>query len=284
MQQQIGPPVELELHSGAAAGRWRPSAAIAGSIVLHLGAPAGLVLAPEAWPWALAGIAANQLLLVVAGLCPRSKVLGPNLTRLPDEAAARMEVALTFDDGPDPGVTPRVLDLLDAAGARGTFFCIAERAARHPDLCREIVLRGHAVENHSRRHLPTFALLGMRGMHKDIHEAQAILAKLCGHPPRFFRPPAGLRNPLLDPVLHAMQLRLVTWTRRAFDTRRTNAQGVASALTTRLAPGDILLLHDGRAARTASGTPVVLEVLPRVLDRIAACRLRPLTLAQAVHP
>ena len=282
MQQQIGSPVKLDLVSQAVAGRWRPTAVIAGSMGLHLAAPAGLVFAPEAWPWALAGIAANQIALGVAGLLPRTKVLGPNLTRLPATAASRMEVALTFDDGPDPDVTPRVLDMLDAAGVHGTFFCIADRAARHSDICREIAMRNHAVENHSRTHLPTFALLGLRAMRREIMDAQAILAKLCGRPPRFFRPPAGFRNPLLDPVLHAQGLRLATWTRRAFDTRRTDAHRIASSLTSGLAPGDILLLHDGRAARTSSGTPVILEVLPRVLERIATRGLRAVTLSQAV--
>jgi peptidoglycan/xylan/chitin deacetylase (PgdA/CDA1 family) len=125
-----------------------------------------------------------------------------------------MEIALTFDDGPDPEVTPKVLEVLDARGARATFFCIADRAERYPALCEDIVRRGHAVENHSRSHSPMFAMLGLRGIREEIASAQEVLAKLCGRPPRFFRPPAGLRNPLLDPVLHAMGLRLVSWSRR----------------------------------------------------------------------
>lgn len=284
MQQQVGASVKVELDSPTPGLRWRPNPFIAGSIGLHVAVLAGLVVAPEAWPWAVAAIAANHFLLTLAGLAPRSSMLGPNLARLPDAAAARMEVALTFDDGPDPDVTPRVLDMLDARGVRATFFCIANAAVRHPDLCREIARRGHAIENHSRRHLPTFAMLGMRGIRNEIAPAQAILAELGGRTPRFFRPPAGLRNPLLDPVLHTMGLRLVSWTRRGFDTRRNAADQVAASLLHRLAAGDILLLHDGNAARTASGTPVVLDVLPRVLDRIQSLGLRPVTLHQAVDP
>lgn len=283
MQQQVGPPVEIEFAPIPLASRWRPNAVIAGSIGLHVATPAGLVVAPEVWPWALVALAANHLFLGIAGMCPRSRILGPNLTRLPDAAAARMEVALTFDDGPDPEVTPRVLDVLDARGVRATFFCIADVAARHPALCRDIVRRGHAIENHSRRHLPTFAMLGVRGIREEIACAQAILAELGGRAPRFFRPPAGLRNPLLDPVLCAMGLRLVSWTRRAFDTRRNDAGEVASRLLDDMAAGDILLLHDGHAARTPSGTPVVLDVLPLVLDRIRSLGLRPATLHDAVN-
>jgi hypothetical protein len=156
VQQQIGPPVGIDLDPPTPRSRWRPKAAIVGSISLHVVAPLGVVVVPEAWPWAFGAIAANHLLLGIAGMCPRSTILGPNLTRLPEAAAGRREVALTFDDGPDPEVTPKVLDLLDARGVRATFFCIADLAARHPDLCRQIASRGHAIENHSRRHLRTF--------------------------------------------------------------------------------------------------------------------------------
>ena len=177
MHQQIGPPVGIDLDPPTPGPRWRPTAAIVGSIGLHVVAPLGVVVVPEAWPWAFGAIAANHLLLGIAGMCPRSTILGPNLTRLPESAAGRREVALTFDDGPDPEVTPKVLDLLDARGVRATFFCIADLAARHPDLCRQIASRGHAIENHSRRHLRTFALLGMRGLRAEIAHAQSILAE-----------------------------------------------------------------------------------------------------------
>jgi peptidoglycan/xylan/chitin deacetylase (PgdA/CDA1 family) len=284
VQQPSGTPVEIAFDARADGARWHPHAAIAGSIGLHMAAPAGVIVAPETWPWALAALAANHVLLGIAGLCPRSRILGPNLTRLPDAAAERMEVALTFDDGPDPDVTPKVLDLLDTYAARATFFCIADAAARHPALCREIARRGHGVENHSCRHLAGFAMLGVRGMRDEIGRAQSILTELGGRAPQFFRPPAGLRNPLLDPVLHAAGLRLVSWTRRGFDTRMSDARRVAARLLVGLAAADILLLHDGHAARTSSGSPVVLDALPRVLERVKSQGLRPVALHEAVHP
>jgi peptidoglycan/xylan/chitin deacetylase (PgdA/CDA1 family) len=204
------------------------------------------------------------------------------VTRLPQAACARGEIALTFDDGPDAEVTPRVLDLLDACGARATFFCIAENARRHPEVLREIVRRGHAVENHSSGHQLTFALLGMGGIRREIAAAQRTLAELAGTAPRFFRSPAGFRSPLLDPVLHRMGIRLVSWTRRGYDTRRTDVDFVADRLVSGLTAGDILLLHDGHSARTAAGAPVVLEVLPRLLDAVQRQGLRPVTLSQAI--
>ena len=108
---------------------WKPAPAIKWSAALHAAAAAGVVLAPGTWPWALGAVAADHLLLTAAGLWPRTTVLGPNLVRLPEAAAARREIALTIDDGPDPDVTPAVLDMLDAAGAKASFFCIGARAA-----------------------------------------------------------------------------------------------------------------------------------------------------------
>jgi peptidoglycan/xylan/chitin deacetylase (PgdA/CDA1 family) len=262
--------------------RWRPAPLIAGSMGLHCAAGVSVLFGPEVWPWAVGSVAANHAVLGALGLWPRSRALGPNLTRLPESSVRRHELALTFDDGPDPEVTPRVLEILHERRIRATFFCIASKAARHPALVRETVKRGHDVENHSRGHRPTFPFLGLGGFRAEIATAQQTLAELSGRTPRFFRPPAGLRNPLLDPVLHELGLSLVSWTRRAYDTRRSDGGEVAARLVRGLAPGDILLLHDGDCARTADGTPVILEALPRVLDAIESARLRPVTLAQAV--
>jgi peptidoglycan/xylan/chitin deacetylase (PgdA/CDA1 family) len=271
------------VHSAAQA-RWRPAPIILASAALHVAALATVVLFPDAWAWALAAVAANHVALTAIGLWPRSHWLGPNFTRLPAAAAARGEIALTFDDGPDPALTPRVLEVLEAHGVRATFFCVAAQAARHPELAREIVRRGHSVENHSNVHANTFAFLLLRGLRRDFAASQSTLAALTGRAPRFFRPPMGFRNPLLDPVLHETGLRLVSWTRRGYDTRRGDANRVAADLERGLAAGDILMLHDGHAALTGAGEPVVLEVLPRLVAAIRQKGLKPVTLHQAIDP
>lgn len=253
------------------------------AVVHAVGALAPLA-APALWPWALGAIAVNHAVLTSVGLWPRSTALGENLLRLPDAAAARREVALTIDDGPEPDVTPAVLDLLDAAGARATFFCIAEQARRHPELVREIVRRGHSVQNHSRVHRHNFSLLGPRGFAREIEGAQAVFAELGIEPPSFFRAPAGLRNPFLAPVLHRLGLRLTSWTRRGFDTRERDPQRVLQRLARGLAAGDILLLHDGNAARDAAGRPVILGVLPALLAELRRQQLVAVTLPQAFRP
>ena len=122
----------------------------------------------------------------------------------------------------------------------------------------------------------------MRGFAQEITRAQDALAQITGQRPRFFRAPAGLRNPFLAPVLHTLQLELVSWTRRGYDTVRREPERVLARICDGLGAGDILLLHDGHAARTGTGEPVVLAVLPVLLERIAAAGLHPTTLADAL--
>jgi peptidoglycan-N-acetylglucosamine deacetylase len=262
--------------------RWSPSPLLYASAAIHLGAAGAALARPPLWPWALAAVAANHAALAAAGLWPRSQLLGPNWTRLPGLAGVSVGVAVTIDDGPDPDVTPQVLSQLDEHRARATFFCVGERVLRHADLAKEIVRRGHDIENHSQRHRHHFSLMGPGGMSDEISRAQDSIARVTGSSPRFFRAPAGLRNPFLDPVLVRLQLRLASWTRRGFDTVNANAEAVYRRLADPLRDGDILLLHDGNAARTAGGRPVITEVLPRLLDAMAAKQYRPVTLRSAI--
>ncbi len=252
------------------------------SVGLHAMAAATALAQPSLWPWLVSGLALNHAVLTAAGLTPRCSLLGPNLTRLPAASRARQEMAITIDDGPDPAVTPAVLDLLDAHGVQATFFCIAERAQAHTALTREIVARGHSVQNHSHGHRHHFSLLGPGGMRAEIRLAQQVLTDLTGQRPTCFRAPAGFRNPFLESALQALGLQLVSWTRRGFDTRDTQQQRVLARLSKNLAAGDILLLHDGNAARSANGLPTVLAVLPALLAACRAAGLQPVSLPQAL--
>lgn len=258
--------------------RWRPPASLRISAAIHAVAAAGVLAAPGRWPLAAALVAANHLVLTVAGLMPRSRLLGPNLTRLPPAAARGGQVALTLDDGPDPEVTPRVLAQLERTGATASFFLIGRRAEQHPDLVAEIVRRGHRVENHTYSHANLFAMHGPRAQAADIDRAQRVLTDLSGRAPVYLRPPAGIRSPLLDWIIGHRGLCLTSWTRRGFDTVDSDAVRVAGRLTRRLRAGDVLLLHDGNAARNAAHRPVVLDALPRVLDALAAHGLRAVAL------
>nr|XP_061800910.1 chitooligosaccharide deacetylase-like [Nerophis lumbriciformis] len=181
---------------------------------------------------------------------------------------------MTFDDGPDPDVTPAVLELLEEHGARASFFLIGERAERYPELVAEIVRRGHQVENHTQHHHYHFAFLGLRRLGTEIDRSQDVLGRLAGRSPKYFRAPAGIRSPLLEPQLARRGLRLASWTRRAFDTVERNPQKVVRRLLRGLRDGDVLLLHDGSAARDSEGRAVVLGALPTVLEELAARGLR----------
>ena len=262
--------------------RWAPAPLLYASAALHVGAAAALLARPGAWPWALGAVLVNHAALAGAGLWPRSQLLGPNWNRLPERVGMAGGVAITIDDGPDPKVTPQVLDQLDRHHACATFFCVGERVLLFRDLAQEIVRRGHAVENHSQRHRHNFSLLGPNGLSKEIARAQDSIFEVTGSRPEFFRAPAGLRNPFLDPVLTHLKLRLASWTRRGFDTVNGDAQSVYRRLANPLRGGDILLLHDGNAARGGDGQPVILEVLPRLLDALKLRDLKPVTMRSAL--
>jgi peptidoglycan/xylan/chitin deacetylase (PgdA/CDA1 family) len=204
---------------------------------------------------------------------PRSRLLGPNLSRLPDTADFENRVALTFDDGPDPKVTPKVLDILGEHGARATFFVIGQRADQYPEIVSETARRGHRIENHSYTHAHGFAFFGPRALARDIDRAQQSLARASGRRPVFFRAPAGIRNPWFEPVLAQRGLNLASWTRRGYDAVDREAERVTRRLLKGLAARDVLLLHDGSAARSRNGQPVVLEALPRLLDAMAESKL-----------
>jgi peptidoglycan/xylan/chitin deacetylase (PgdA/CDA1 family) len=238
------------------------------SAALHAAGLATVAFAPSSWPWVLAACVADHAAIYGAALWPRSRLLGDNLVRLGPEARARGEVVVSLDDGPDPETTPRVLDLLEGRDARASFFAVGARAAAHPELVREIVGRGHRVENHTWSHSHAFSVLPPRVTAREIDRAQQELGTLAGRAPRWFRAPAGLRPPWLEPLLRRRGLALASWTRRGFDTVDGDAARVASRLTRKLRAGDVLVLHDGPGHR------VVLEALPRVLDAIDRAGLR----------
>jgi chitin deacetylase len=245
--------------------KWQASAFLKASAALHAGAVASALVWPSTIAFGIASLIANHAVLAAAGLWPRSSLLGPNVLRLSGE---RAEVALTIDDGPDPQVTPYVLDILAEKNIKATFFCIAAKVKMHPELVQRMIADGHHIENHSMQHRHYFSVMGMGGMKKEIMRAQQAIEEVTGRKPQFFRAPAGLRNPFLDPVLHKLDLKLVSWTRRGFDTRVHDAKKITKRLLANAKAGDILLLHDGNSSRRANGQAVILEVLPQLIDKL----------------
>jgi len=236
------------------------------SIAVHLLAVC-LLFVPGGWPYALIIVLGDHAALVTQGLWPRSHWLGANVSQVP-YAKAGNAVFITIDDGPCPVVTPQALQILAQYRAKATFFCIGEKVKQYPDLAKAIVAGGHKLENHSMGHKYSFSLWSMYKIHQDIYEAQTVIREVTGINPRYFRAPAGLRNLFLDFVLQKLGLRLVSWTRRGFDTCQSDADKVLDRLCKNFQAGDILLLHDGNSALTHYGNAVILEVLPVLLQKL----------------
>lgn len=243
------------------------------TLALHAGGVLVLAVDLSLWPWVAATLAGNHLVLLAGVFLVRGRLLGPNLSRLPAAATAERQVCLTFDDGPHPEITRRVLELLERHQAKASFFCVGQKAQAHPEIVREIARRGHSVENHSHRHPNAFALYGIPLLRREVEAAQAALTAITGRSPQFFRAPAGLRSPLLGFVLARAGLRYVSWTRRGFDTVSRDPARVLARLRSGLAPGDVLLLHDS--------APASLAVLPPLLEELAARGLKCVSLPQA---
>ena len=152
-------------------------------------------------------------------------------------------IALTFDDGPDPHWTPRLLDVLARAGARGTFFPIAPRAAAHPDLVARMIAEGHAVGLHCDAH-ERHSQRGADWLRADTRRALERLRDL-GLTPTLWRTPWGDLAPWTDAVAAEHGLRLVGWSVDTHDWRGDDAQAMLSATADELRPGAIVLAHDG---------------------------------------
>jgi peptidoglycan-N-acetylglucosamine deacetylase len=260
---------------------WHSSWLIRLSILTHIALLVFVLIYPQHWLYALFILFINHAVITITGLLPRTHWLGSNWTRLPQWSVARREIALTIDDGPEPEVTPQVLDLLDRYQVKATFFCIGRRAMLYPDLCKEIVRRGHEVGNHSQRHWYNFSLSGPQAIQAEVAAAQQTLTDITGIAPKFFRAPAGLRNLFLAPELHRLKLQLAHWSIRAYDTKVKNPDKVKAKLLSGMTSGAILLLHDGNAARTHANEPMILAVLPALIDAAKTRDLRFVTLSEA---
>lgn len=250
-----------------------------GSIAWHVLAATALAASPSSWPWIAGALVTNHALIALAGIHPRAQLLGPCHSRLDRKQEPSGRVALTFDDGPDPEVTPAVLKILNERGVTATFFPIGRRAAAHPSLIEKISESGHLLGNHSWNHSSAFFFHTNQRLSEEIDRSQEFLEAHGGHKPVHFRAPAGIRGPFLQAMLEQRGMVLTAWNRRGFDTVDTHPVRVFNRLTRGLGSGDIVLLHDGSSARASDGSATVLNILPRLLDTIEAQGLTPVALS-----
>jgi peptidoglycan/xylan/chitin deacetylase (PgdA/CDA1 family) len=203
----------------------------------------------------------------------QSQWVVPTVFELPADAR---DLALTFDDGPDPATTPAVLELLAEHGARATFFMVGRRAEEHPELVRRVHAAGHQIGSHSYAHGHGFHFLGARAMAAEIERGIASIAAITGERPRAFRPPVGLRVPTLRAALLRLPepVTCYTWTERGLDTLGRPAAAIVARLEPHLRAGAILTLHDGAGLGGTRDRSATVLALRELLARMRTNRLQ----------
>jgi len=218
------------------------------------------------WWWGLAFAVTAHLILMLGLLHPSPSFICRTMTCGPGGEVK--STALTFDDGPDPQVTPRVLRILQEKRVRATFFCIGRHARLYPQLVRAIVEAGHEIGNHSYSHPRHIYAWSARALLADTRLAQRAIRRACDREPIWYRPPIGFRNLLMSRVLKTCGLSLVNFTFRTFDTRATSAEKIVRRVLSRTVPGAIIVLHDGTDRQTQPDRSALLAALPVLIDRL----------------
>ncbi len=192
----------------------------------------------------------------------------------------RRSVALTFDDGPDPGTTRCLLELLSRHGVTATFFVTGLRAAAHPDLVREILSRGHSLGNHSYGHSPLLMLKGTEELREEITATQTLLAGF-GVRTLAFRPPVGITSPRLWRILLESGLYCVNFSLRCRDAGNRRISGLSRKILNKVKPGDIILLHDV-APRSGFDTDRWLREVNALIDGLKERNIGILSLSELI--
>jgi peptidoglycan-N-acetylglucosamine deacetylase len=229
-----------------------------------------LALRGHGW-WALWAILIAHALWLVPTLWPACGWCGEVMTKLPNahgRDGAKL-VWLTIDDGPDAEDTPRLLDLLERHGAKATFFFIGEKAAAHSQLVAETVRMGHSLGNHTMHHPQYwFWAFGPRAVRREITECQRQLSDAAGVEPRWFRAPAGLKNPWVHELVERSGLNLACWSARGLDGVDADKARVLARLRRAVRPGGIILVHEGRV--DAEGRRLAPQVVDDLLTWLSA--------------
>lgn len=173
-------------------------------------------------------------------------------------------IALTFDDGPSPDVTPRILDTLRREGVRATFFVLGKHAERHPELIARMVREGHEVANHGYDH-GILAFAGPNEIHRQIHRTQRIVERAGAPRPRSFRAPHGFRSPYVTRTARRLGYRTCAWSKGVFDTSKPGTATIVKRSVAALKPGAVLLLHDADGWGDDDRTQTA-EALPAIID------------------
>jgi len=170
-------------------------------------------------------------------------------------------VSITFDDGPNTEFTPLVLDLLKRHSARATFFCIGHQVEKHPDVLNRIIDEGHSIGNHTYTHSKSFGFFSQDKVKSELQKTNRVIEDLTGLKMKLYRPVFAVTNPRIERVVKALKLFSIGWNVRSLDTTPRPEAMVLKRITSKVAKGDIILLHD-----TSDKSVAVLEQLLLFLD------------------
>lgn len=174
------------------------------------------------------------------------------------------QIALTFDDGPHPEFTPKVLELLEKHNAKGTFFCIGKNIQKHPEVLQEIAQKGHSIGNHSFSHSPLIDFNDKRKWLQEIYKTDEEIYKTIGKKSEFFRPPFGVTTPHLAKAIRKTQHQVIGWNVRSFDTvSHQTPEKIIKRILSKTNPGSIILLHD----HLPGIIPILEQLLPELQKR-----------------
>jgi peptidoglycan/xylan/chitin deacetylase (PgdA/CDA1 family) len=231
----------------------------------------------EALAGAVAGAGLTALGLGV--FHPKVALFGPEHSHGPRDVR---QVALSFDDGPHPDFTPRIAELLAAAEAKATFFCIGAFAEKHSEVARALISAGHELGNHTFSHDTFRHLFSAPALTEDLYRCQRLLTSF-GAAPRWYRPAVGIRNPPVHAAARALGLQIVTWSHAARDGAIAFDEARARRLAARSQPGDVLVLHDGVRGAQSELRKATVRWLPALLEGLKERGLQPVTVSQVMN-
>lgn len=181
-------------------------------------------------------------------------------------------IAITFDDGPHPVLTPKLLDMLKARGIKATFFLIGQNAAEYPDIVKRIAAEGHELGNHSWSH-PQLTKLSPDALRDQIAKTADAINAATGHPPTVMRPPYGATTPYITQWLYKeFGTKVIMWSVDPMDWKIRKADHVESVIVSQTRPGSIILSHDIHASTVAA--------MPETLDKLKAKGFQFLTVSE----
>ncbi|HUD06421.1 MAG TPA: polysaccharide deacetylase family protein [Candidatus Saccharimonadales bacterium] len=206
-------------------------------------------------------------LLVVAAIIwlffnPKSKIYSFHESSVGDK-----KIALTFDDGPNPASTPKILEILKSSSIKATFFVVGKNVRKYPDLLKKTANDGHLIANHGDVHKLALALSRQASL-SDIRRTTESITKIINQKPTFYRPPYGFRVPWVAKAIDRAGYKIVTWNNMTYDYWGLASEKIVKNILNQSKPGGIIVLHDGHEGLAKSDFSQMLDALPTIITSL----------------